>query len=136
MEEGAKIYEVSTLENFAKDITVWRSKFRQLIANLQLEGAVIGGLGAPSRASTLVAFTGLTELDLVGVGEVPNSGKLGKNLPGTRIPVITEENLLDLNPSHLLILSWHIKETIMSALRNKGYKGKFIVPLPYPIEVE
>jgi SAM-dependent methyltransferase len=136
MEEGAKIYEVSTLENFAKDITVWRSKFRQLIANLQLEGAVIGGLGAPSRASTLVAFTGLTELDLVGVGEVPNSGKLGKNLPGTRIPVITEEDLLDLNPSHLLILSWHIKETIMSALRNKGYKGKFIVPLPYPIEVE
>jgi SAM-dependent methyltransferase len=136
MEADAKIYEKTTLENFAKEVKIWRSQFRELFAKLQLEGAVIGGLGAPSRASTLVAFAGLTELDLIGVGEVSNSGKLGKNMPGTRIPVVTEEVLLGLNPSHLLILSWHIKETIMGALRNKGYRGKFIVPLPYPTEVD
>jgi hypothetical protein len=136
LEKEAEISSLDTLQKFGNDVKKWRSEFRQLISELQLEGAKIGALGAPSRASTLIAFTGLTELDLVGVGEVSNSGKLGKKMPGTRIPVITEDSLLRLDPSHLLILSWHIKDTIMLALRNKGYRGKFIIPLPHPIVVD
>ncbi len=136
LEQKANITNFDTLKKFAKDVITWRNNFRFLLSELISEGAVIGGLGAPSRASTLIAFAGITELDLVGVGEVSDSAKLGKNMPGTRIQVITEAELLSRQPSHLLILSWHIKDGIMAALRDKGYLGKFIVPLPNPVVVE
>jgi hypothetical protein len=136
LEIESKILEKNTLENFANEVKIWRTKFRKLITELQLEGAVIGGLGAPSRASTLIAFAGLTEMDLVGVGEIPTSSKIGKNMPGTRIPVVEESKLLDKKPTHLLILSWHIQDSIIGAIRKKGFTGKFIVPMPHPVVVE
>jgi hypothetical protein len=135
LEETVKISDIETLKGFAKDVILWRNNFRILIADLISNGAKIGALGAPSRASTLLTFAGITELDLFGIGEVPQSAKLGKNMPGTRIPVITESALLSLNPSHLIILSWHIKDSIINALRNKGFKGKFIIPLPNSVVI-
>jgi hypothetical protein len=136
LEQKADITKFDSLKKFAQDVISWRNNFRLLLSELISEGAIIGGLGAPSRASTLIAFAGITELDLVGVGEVNDSAKLGKNMPGTGIQVMTEAELLSLQPTHLLVLSWHIKDGIMVALRKKGYLGKFIVPLPFPTVVE
>ncbi len=132
IELESEITSSNTLQKFAQDVISWRNNFRGLLSKLIADSARIGALGAPSRASTLLTFAGLTELDLIGVGEVPDSAKIGKFMPGTRIEVMSENQLLSLNPTHLLILSWHIKEPIMKALRKKGYQGSFIIPLPVP----
>jgi hypothetical protein len=136
IESDAKIDNVEVLMKFSKDVISWRNEFRLMFSQLITSGAKIGGLGAPSRASTLITFSGLSEHDLFGIGEVSNSAKIGKNIPGTRIPVMTEAELLKGKPTHLLILSWHITDQIMSALRKKGYEGKFIIPLPLPKVVD
>ena len=136
LESTEQISNIKTLQKFSQDVISWRNSFRVLIGELISTGAKIGALGAPSRASTLVAFTGLTELDIFAVGEVSQSTKVGKNMPGTRIPVITESELLSGSPTHLLILSWHIKDPIMKSLREMGYKGSFIIPLPIPVVVQ
>ena len=53
-------------------------------------------------------------------------------LPGTKIKIL-EENIINLKKyDYLVIFSWHIKKDIIKALRKKGYKGKFIIPLPKP----
>ena len=132
MEKISKITDLDTLKKFAEDVILWRNSFRALLADLISSGAKVGALGSPSRASTLLAFAGVTELDLYGVGEVSQSSKIGRNIPGTRIPVVTESELLSSNPTHLLILSWHIKDPIMQSLRKMGFEGSFIVPLPIP----
>jgi len=131
-EDLAAISKLEKLQEFANRVISWRNNFRLVLSELISSGARIGGIGAPSRASTLIAFTGLTELDLLAVGEVQNSAKIGKYMPGTRIPVIPESELLSQDPTHLLILSWHIEEPIIKSLRDMGYKGSFIVPLPSP----
>lgn len=131
-----EVLELNGLRKFAKDVQIWRQEFRKLVSTLRLEGAVISGIGAPSRASTLLTFAGLTEFDVENVAEVNNSAKIGRFIPGTRIPVLQEEDVLAQNPSHLLILSWHLKNSIISKLKNHGYKGKFIVPLPRPEVIE
>ena len=132
MEKISKITDIDTLKKFAQDVVLWRNSFRALLAELISSGAKVGALGSPSRASTLLAFAGVTELDLYGVGEVSQSSKIGRDMPGTRIPVVTESELLSSNPTHLLILSWHIKEPIMKSLRKMGFEGSFIIPLPIP----
>ena len=132
-EKNNKNYGFVGLENFALRVINWRQIFRKLITEIKLTDASIAGIGAPSRASTLISFVGLEELDLVAVGEISNSHKIGRNMPGTKIPIIDEKLLIEKSPpDYLLILSWHIAEELIEKIKDHGYKGKFIIPLPIP----
>ena len=64
------------------------------------------------------------------VTRVSGSDKIGLGLPGTSIPVVDEAKLIADQPPYALLLSWHIADSIIAALRAKGYRGKFIIPLP------
>ena len=35
-------------------------------------------------------------------------------------------------PDFALLLSWHLQDSIIPKLRQNGFKGKFIIPLPTP----
>ena len=53
-------------------------------------------------------------------------------MPGTKIPIFSEKKLFIDQPDYAIIFSWHIAAELKSKLRKKGFKGKFIVPLPTP----
>ena len=57
-------------------------------------------------------------------------------MPGTAIPVIDEGNLVEHQPPYALIFSWHIADTLMPKLREMGYRGKFIIPLPEAVIID
>ena len=103
----------------------------QLLA-IKQDGKLIYGISAPSRASTLINYTGIDDGILDCVLEIQGSHKIGKYIPGTLIPVEEETRLFRDQPDYALLLSWHIADELMPKLWNKGYKGKFIVPLPSP----
>lgn len=99
-------------------------------------GGTIGAVGAPSRASTLVNYVGLNEDILKFVLEAPGSNKINKYMPGTKIPVLEENNELINSVDNLLLLSWHISDEIIPKLKNKGFRGNFIIPLPQPTVIK
>jgi SAM-dependent methyltransferase len=101
-----------------------------LIHGLRRDGSRIYAIGAPSRASTLVNYVGLDESMLDCVLEIAGSYKIGKYMPGTLIPVVEEKKLFDDQPEYALLLSWHIGEELAAKLRQLGFRGKFIIPLP------
>ena len=115
---------------FAEELSIWRHQFRQMISEIRIKGDSIYAIGAPSRASTLIAYTGLEISDLHAVGEIAGSQKIGRYMPGTRIPIISEDEVLSKKPEYLLMLSWHIADSLIPILKEKGYQGKFILPLP------
>jgi len=117
---------------FDSSVKAWRNELRTLISSLNLAGANIGGIGAPSRAVTLISYVGLNHNDLFAIGEKTGSKKIGKRIPTTRIPIVDEAEILSVNPTHLLLLSWHMSDDLMANLRSKGFMGDFIVPLPTP----
>ena len=100
---------------------------------MKLQNKSIVGIGAPSRASTLINFLGLNNEYIDYIGEISNSLKIGKFIPGTNIPVVDEERIFNENPDYVINFSWHINEDIKKILKKKGYKGNLIVPLPLPI---
>ena len=53
-------------------------------------------------------------------------------MPGTKIPIYDESYINKNKPDYLLLLSWHISKSLIKIFRKKGYKGKFIIPLPNP----
>ena len=131
-EDRAGITDGSALAGFRKRVVASKLGLLTLLDKVKREGARVYGIGAPSRASTLINYVGLDDGILDCVLEVSSSHKLGKYVPGTRIPVLDEKKLFEDQPEYALLLSWHIADELMPILRKKGFKGRFIVPLPEP----
>lgn len=89
---------------------------------------------APTRATPLVNYAGLGKY-LTCACEVAGSDKIGAVIPGTDVPIVDEKVLFDQQPHHALILAWDIAGGLVPALRRKGYQGKFIIPLPWPVVI-
>jgi len=100
------------------------------LKDIRSKGERVYGIGAPSRASTLVNYVGLDDSIIDCVMEIEGSCKIGKMMPGTLIPVLEERKLVAEQPEYALLFSWHIADELILKLREKGYLGKFIVPLP------
>jgi SAM-dependent methyltransferase len=130
--EESESVSVKNLRDFSSRMISWRNEFRKIFSEVREEGKTIVGVGAPSRASTLIGFAGLSELDVLAVAELPGSLKLNKYMPGTRIPILTESQCLDLKPDVLLILSWHLGSGLLHSLAQSGFTGRFLIPLPSP----
>jgi hypothetical protein len=120
------------LAAFRNDVILSKLKLLSMLGGLKEKGARIAGISAPSRASTLVNYVGLDEGLIDYVCEITGSLKIGKYMPGTRIPVVDEARLFEEQPDCALILSWHIADELARKLKAKGFRGKLITPLPEP----
>ena len=85
------------------------------------------------KKNEILQDLGLNRDDLLCIIEKSGSKKIGKRIPSTKISIVDEAALTQIDPTHLLILSWHIKDSLMPIFRNKGYQGLFITPLPVPV---
>ena len=118
--------------NFRDKVVDSKLQLLSLLRKIKQNKKIIYAVGAPSRASTLVNYTGITKEIIDCICEVSNSYKVGHYMPGTNIPVVSEKIIFKKKPEYLLLLSWHISKELISNLKKKGYKGKFIIPLPKP----
>ena len=101
-----------------------------LLNELKAQGKRIAGYGAAAKGVTFLAFTGLNHEDLEYVVDL-SIHKQGKHLPGSGIPIMPVEKLIDDFPDYVLILAWNFKDEIIqqqSEYLRKG--GKFIVAIP------
>jgi len=118
--------------NFRDKVVDSKLQLLSLLRKIKQNKKIIYAVGAPSRASTLVNYTGITKEIIDCICEVSNSYKVGHYMPGTNIPVVSEKIIFKKKPEYLLLLSWHISKELINNLKKKGYKGKFIIPLPKP----
>ena len=121
-----------SFQQFKNNVVNSKIKLFSTINNLKKYNKTIFGVGAPSRASTLINYLGLDQDIIDCVLEINGSYKIGNYIPGTKIPILNEDILKRKKPDYLLLFSWHIKDELKKNLRKKGFKGKFIIPLPYP----
>lgn len=131
-EEAPVVMGKENLLRFRERVLLSKLQLLSLLLPLKEQKKRIYGISAPSRASTLINYTGIDDGILDCVLEVEGSHKIGKYVPGTLIPVEEETRLFRDYPDYALLLSWHIAEELMPKLRAKGFRGKFIIPLPTP----
>ncbi len=131
-EEQKGVASSNALHAFAKQVVLSKLRLYALLGEIKERGKRVYGIGAPSRASTLIVYTGLDNGILDCVLEISGSHKIGRYMPGTLIPVREESLLFSEQPDYALLLSWHIAEELMPKLRKKGFRGKFLIPLPEP----
>lgn len=124
---GGPVYRWAALRE-----TVKRSKWylRSAVSGAHAAGERVAAVGATARATTIIGYCELDERDIEAVYEVAGSDKIGRYMPGTRIPVVDEQQLFDNPPENVILLSWHLEDLIVPKLRQNGYEGTIIVPLP------
>jgi hypothetical protein len=121
---------------FARQVALSKLQLHRMLLPIIERGAHIAGVGAPSRASTLINYTGLDRDLITCVAEISGSYKVGKYMPGKLIPVVDEEYLFQEQPDYALLFSWHIADELIPKLKTRGFTGKFIVPLPVPVVID
>jgi hypothetical protein len=120
------------LSEFRRQVVQSKLDLYALLADVKRKRGRVYGVGAPSRASTLINYVGLDDGIVDCVLEIQGSYKIGKYVPGTLIPVVDEAKLFEDQPEYALLFSWHIADELMPKLTARGFRGKYIVPLPSP----
>lgn len=83
--------------------------------------------GAAAKGNTLLNWCGLTWKDIVAVGD-STPAKQGKYLPGSRIPIISEQEMIENDPKAVAILPWNWADGIIERLRPRLPMTEFVVP--------
>src|SRR4249920_405502 len=104
------------LRSFRSRVVQSKLDLYSLLKEIKARGHRVYGIGAPSRASTLINYVGLDDGILDCVLEIKGSYKIGKYIPGTLIPVLEESRLFSDQPEYALLLSWHIADELMPKL--------------------
>lgn len=125
--ESISIFTEFATKAKSSSIEIWK-----LMESVFETHGPIPAFGATFRSSSLIEYTGI-EAMISHVFETADSPKIGGRLPGTNIPVLPEpETFGDEANKPALILPWYLGTRMISSLRNRGYTGDFIIPLPTP----
>jgi hypothetical protein len=111
-----------------KNIESWKKMKHKLLNKLFKEYGKLRVKAFPGRAAILVKLLGLDHDIISAVYEKPGSLKIGNYLPGTRIPIFSDEDLFALPNQNLPILNlaWHIPDEIRTYLIKHNYLGQVI----------
>ena len=113
---------------FSDQVTVHSEKLKKMVMQSDKK---IPAYGASARSSTLLNFCGITNKHISVVID-KNPMKNGLMTAGSNIPVVSfEDGLKEIKSSEkILLLAWNFQDEIVQELREAGFSGKFIIPLP------
>ena len=123
--------ELSFLEKFSNMhsfINFWKIKKKKEILNLVNLYGKLPAKAFPGRAAILIKMLELSKNQIDCIYEKPGSAKIGHFVPGTKIPIKSDEELINNLPNVKIILNlaWHLPQEIEKYLKNYGFKGRLI----------
>jgi len=130
------VYEQLMAENevrpslLAKHVNWAAEGLRELLIDLKRDGKRVMGYGASTRGCTILQAADI-DFDLLECVADRDPSKHGFLMPGTQIPIVSEEQMREEKPDYLLALPYsymkQFKEREADFIKRGG---AFIVPLP------
>jgi len=115
---------------FASGVTRLGTELRELLVDLKRQGRRIAGYGASAKGSVLLNHFGIGHelIDFV-VDRAP--AKQGRLIPGTLIPIVPPQALVERMPDYLLLLVRNIATEILAQQHEyRSAGGRIIIPVP------
>jgi hypothetical protein len=129
-EKKIGLFKSGIYKKFNKHAVFIKMELLKLLIDLKEKNKSVIGYSLPARAVTLINYVGINSDLMPYLVEQPASLKLNRFVPGTHIPIISNKCLEEESPDYLVIFAWHLKDEIIAHLRDRGLKGKCIIPLP------
>ena len=130
-ERDAGADSVEFYRDFRERVDDLGGRLRSLLAARRREGR-IAAYGASAKGSTLLNYFGIGSETIDFVAD-RSTVKQGLFTPGTHLPVLPPEALLERMPESVLLLTWNFADEILEQQREYRERGgHFIVPVPEP----
>lgn len=126
-EEALGLLTTDAFDTFRANVEQGRTDLLEFLHKANAEGKSVYALGASTKGNVLLQYFGLNSTLIKAVGEV-NSEKFGAFTPGSLIPIVSEDEILQKNPDYILILPWHFRNFFTGLAKLKG--TKLVFPLP------
>ena len=129
-EKAAGLDKMSTYTAFAERAKKIKRDLHETLSNLAERGERVAGYGAPAKGNTLLGFLDIGPQLLPYIVD-KSPLKQGLYTPGTHIPVVRPEKLLDDQPDYVLLLAWNFADEIVAQQAEYQRRGgKFMLPVP------
>lgn len=133
-EKARGLDDIATYRRFADRVWQIRDKLLAILVDFQRRGKTVHAFGAPAKGATMLNSLGITRA-LVPIAVERNPLKIGKVIPGARIPIVDEATAPPADA--YLILPWNFLTEFLR--RKRSYimdGGAFIVPIPEPVVID
>jgi SAM-dependent methyltransferase len=132
LEKKSGIHTMKRLKKFSSEVKSQKRQLKTLLKKLKQDKKRIVAVSAPAKGTVLLNYCDIDE-KILDFATEKSSIKIGKYMPGNKIPVV-HDNFLDNDfPDYALLLAWNFADEIMNNLKNfKKNGGKFIIPIPHP----
>jgi hypothetical protein len=118
-----------TYDDFVVEVSQARAEIVQQFRDVKASGLSLAGYGAAAKSTVLLNFAGIDSQTVDYVVD-KNPYKQGRIIPGTGIPVLPVERLLEDPPDVLAILIWNLAAEVRSQMDwFTAAGGQLIVPL-------
>lgn len=128
-----KLLGVDTLtyyKDFNTNVDQIKIDFLSFLIEQKKNGKKVVGYGAAAKGNTLLNYCGVKK-DLISFVVDANPNKQGKYLPGSHIPVVSEDLLKQFQPDFVVIFPWNLSAEIMNQLSYiRTWGGRFLIPIP------
>lgn len=121
------LHTLQPFERFARNVAANRAALRAFLDEAKQFGKSICALGASTKGNVLLQYCNITAADIARVGEV-NPDKFEAFTPGTLLPIVSEEDVLAMQPDYLLVLPWHFRNFFLE--HERFVDRNLIFPLP------
>ena len=125
-EESKGLFKPETWAKWREKVEENKTKFMNLAIKAKNEGLKFVGNSCPGRGAVLLNYYGVDKSLMPYVAELPNGLKVGRYLPGTHIPVVSNEILFTEQPDYVVLLAWHYSDYMIKDLRARGLKSSLL----------
>ena len=130
LERRAGLYSISTYMNLQESADRVKDDLLTFLIDAKRQGKTVVGYGAAAKGNTLLNFAGV-KADLLPFVVDRNPNKIGKFLPGSRIPIVHEDRLMQERPDFILVLPWNIADEIERQLSyTRDWGTRFVRSIP------
>jgi SAM-dependent methyltransferase len=130
VEDEAGLRTSSYYAGFQERVLKLKNEFLSFLLAARTAGTTVAGYGAAAKGNTLLNLAGV-RLDLVAFVADRNPAKQGKFLPGSRIPVVREEELAKARPGFIVIFPWNLRDEVTTQLAYvSDWGGRFVTAVP------
>jgi SAM-dependent methyltransferase len=108
-----------------------KNDFLQFLIEKKAQGKLVVGYGAAAKGNTLLNFAGVKS-DLIKYAVDRSPHKQGKYMPGSRIPIVSEDRLKSDKPDYVVIFPWNLSAEVRAQLSHLTIGGtKFVTAVPF-----